>query len=214
MTQSTPDTDHLLDQCVAGDQSAADLLFQRCRPRLLRMLAVRLDPGLVARVDPSDVVQESLAEAYQKFPAYLETRPIDFYPWLRAIAWQRLVKIHRAHLARSRRGVFRESKNRSLPLPDESTAQLVDCLASPDAGPSEHALVKELQQRVRSGLAQLDDGDRELLVMRYLEHMPLAEVAQTLSITLDAAKKRHRRALERLELTLSDDAPSGDREDR
>ena len=208
MSHPKPDTDLLLDRCAAGDRSAADQLFERCRPRLLRMMAVRLDPNIAARVDPSDVVQESLAEAHQKLPAYLQSRPVKFYPWLREIAWQRLVKIHRTHIAANRRSVHREDG--VLPLPDESTAQLVDRLASPDTQPPERAVRSEIHERVRRALDELADSDRELLVMRYLEDMPQEEVAQALAITPNAAKKRHRRALERLELALSDDSTQED----
>ena len=203
-----PDTDQLLDRAASGDQLAEGELFERCRPRLLRMMALRLDPRIAARVDPSDVVQECLAEAHRKLPGYLQSRPVRFYPWLRAIAWQRLVKIHRAHIARERRSIHREGS--VLPLPDESTAQLVDRLASPDMQPPERVLRSELRQRVRAALDQLGESDRELLVMRYLEHMPLEEIAQALAITPEAAKKRHRRGLERLEMALGDNPPSQD----
>ena len=211
MTQTQPDTDLLLDMAAAGDPSAAGQLFERCRPRLVRMMAVRLDASITARVDPSDVVQECLAEAHQKLPVYLQSRPVKFYPWLRAIAWQRLVKIHRTHITRDRRSVHREGGG--VPLPDESTMQLVDRLASSDTQPSERALRSELHGRVRTALDRLGETDRDLLVMRYLEQMPLDEIAEALEITLDAAKKRHRRALERLETALSDDVGSQDRHD-
>src|SRR5262245_29457747 len=63
MTTPNPDTDVLLDQAERGDQRARDLLLARYRDRLRRMVALRLDRRLAARVDPSDVLQESLAEA-------------------------------------------------------------------------------------------------------------------------------------------------------
>ena len=95
-------------------------------------------------------------------------------------------------------------------MPDESTAQLVDRLASPDTQPPERAVRSEIHERVRRALDELADSDRELLVMRYLEDMPQEEVAQALAITPNAAKKRHRRALERLELALSNDSTQED----
>ena len=61
-----PDTDELLRRVNAGDASAAGALLDRHRARLRQMVAVRIDPRLAARVDPSDVVQEALAEASRK----------------------------------------------------------------------------------------------------------------------------------------------------
>jgi RNA polymerase sigma-70 factor (ECF subfamily) len=77
------DTEQLLDQAAAGDEAARGQLLQRHRTRLKRMVTVRADPRLVARVDPSDVVQETLIEAAAQLGHYLRRRPLPFYPWLR-----------------------------------------------------------------------------------------------------------------------------------
>jgi RNA polymerase sigma-70 factor (ECF subfamily) len=206
MAQNKPGTDQLVELAASGNESAADALLERCRPRLLRMVAVRMDPQISARLDPSDVVQEALTEAYQRLPDYFQTRPISFYPWLRQIAWQRLLKLHRAHRAVQRRSVRREA-NEDLPLSDASVAQLAERVTARDTEPHHRLVRSELRERVRLALSQLEPADRELLVMRYLEHMPLKQIAEFLSVTFDAAKKRHARALERLESRLSDERP-------
>src|SRR5438093_9616573 len=102
------DTEQLLERAAGGDAVARDQLLQRHRDRLKRMVAVRADPRLAARVDPSDVVQETLAEAAARLDAYLRTRPLPFYPWLRQIAQQRLIDLHRRHVQAGRRSVMRE----------------------------------------------------------------------------------------------------------
>lgn len=203
MHEPQPDTDQLLADASAGDEVAAHELLARCRPRLKRMVAVRLDPRLSARVDPSDVVQEALAEAHQKLSAYLQTRPVSFYPWLRSIAWERLVKTHRWHIGAARRSVHREGQA-ALLLSDASAAELADRLASPDTGPSDRVFRSELRRRAVEALEELADADRELLAMRYLEQMPMKEIAETLSISPAAARMRHLRALEKLEALLND----------
>src|SRR5262245_4406773 len=92
------DTDNLLARTMQGDRGARDQLLGRHRDRLRRMIAWRLDRQLSARVDPSDVVQEVLAEADRKLPDYLRDRPLAFYPWLRQLAEDRLVELHRRHV--------------------------------------------------------------------------------------------------------------------
>src|SRR4051794_8445239 len=94
----TPDTDQLLRQAAAGDESARGRLLDRHRDRLKRMVAVRSDPRLAARVDPSDVVQEALTEAAGKLDRYLSARPLPFYPWLRQLALERLAALRRRHV--------------------------------------------------------------------------------------------------------------------
>src|SRR5260370_26969803 len=103
-----PDTRELLDRASCGEVRARQLLLDRHRARLRRMVAVRLDPRLAPRVDPSDLLQESLAEAAARLSEYLRERPMPFYPWLRQIAWDRLVEAHRRHLLARRRSVARE----------------------------------------------------------------------------------------------------------
>src|SRR5205807_8652346 len=123
MTRLEPDTDQLLDQASHGDGAARQRLLTPHRARLRAMVAARLDRRLAARLDPSDVVQEALAEADRKLDDSLRERPLPFYPWLRAIAWERLAKLHRRHLHSQRRSVGREEA--ALPaLPDESALEL------------------------------------------------------------------------------------------
>jgi RNA polymerase sigma-70 factor (ECF subfamily) len=201
MTRREPDTDHLLDRAVRGDGAARQELLSRHRARLRAMVAARLDRRLAARLDPSDVVQEALAEAARRLDDYLRDRPLLFYPWLRQLAWDRLVKEHCAHLVRARRSVRREAPD-VLGLPDESVAELAQRLADSASSPSRHAERVELQGRVRAVLARLGAADREVLVLRYLEQLPLREVAAVLGVSQSAVKMRHFRALERLQALL------------
>jgi RNA polymerase sigma-70 factor (ECF subfamily) len=203
MPADNPDTDQLLEQAAAGDEAAAQELLARHRPRLRRMVAVHLDSRISARVDPSDVVQEALAEAFQRLPEYIQRRPVSFYPWLRQIAWQRLVKLHRAHIAAGRRSVHREG-DAAIPLPDESALELIDRLAGSGTEPSQRMMQEEIRERVRIALDELGASDRVLLVMRYLEHMTLKEISEVLKVTPAAVKMRHARALQRLERVLGD----------
>jgi RNA polymerase sigma-70 factor (ECF subfamily) len=67
-----------------------------------------LDRRLAARIDPSDVVQEALADADRELAEYLGSRSMPFYAWLRRFAWDRLVEVHRRHVSAGRRSVDRE----------------------------------------------------------------------------------------------------------
>src|SRR5687768_10163336 len=103
-----PDTDQLLASASRGDPSARGRLLERHRPRLKRMVSVRLDRRMAARVDPSDVVQEALLDAAGRLDEYLRERPIPFYPWLRRLAAGRLADAYRRHVRAARRSVGRE----------------------------------------------------------------------------------------------------------
>jgi len=194
MTRLGPDTEELLNRAAQGDRSARDGLMRRHRRRLCRMVGVRMDKRLAARIDPSDVVQEVLAEAQRRLDDYLRERPIPFYPWLRQMAWERLVDEHRRHVKAARRSVTREE----MPLPDASAMNLAELLSADAFGPSEIARRKEVAVQVRAALDMLTERDREVLVLRHLEQMPAREVAATLGLSESAVKSRSLRAMQRL----------------
>jgi RNA polymerase sigma-70 factor (ECF subfamily) len=199
-----PDTDQLLQLARGGDPSARDRLLARHRPHLRRMVHLRLDPRLAPRVDPSDVVQEALAEAARRLEEYLHQPPLPFYPWLRQIALDRLLDLRRRHLRAGKRSVAREDPD-VLCLPDESAAELAARLIDLGSSPSRHLLREELRQRVRAALGQLLAGDREVLGMRHLEQMPVRDVAAVLGVGEGAVRMRLVRALGRLRDLLDQD---------
>jgi RNA polymerase sigma-70 factor (ECF subfamily) len=203
MAPERPDTDELLRRSVHGDASARQALLAQHRVRLRQMIAVRLDRRLLARLDPSDVVQEVLVEAHEKLDDYLRQPPLPFYPWLRQLAWQRLLKIHQHHHAQKRR-VTREGPE-LLALPDESAGDLAERLVGSATSPSKQLLRQEQRQQVRDALGRLGERDREVLVLRYLEQLSVAEIAAVVGTTEGAVKTRHARALLRLQALLGEE---------
>ncbi len=203
-----PDTDQLLNRMMQGDSAARQALLERHRRRLRKMVAFHIDRRLAARVDPSDVVQEALADAAGRLSDYARSRPLPFYLWLRQLAWDRLIELRRRHISAGKRSVTREEPD-VLQLPDESAAQLASRLADLGSSPSEHALRQELGQRVRTALERLAPGERQVLVLRHLEQLSTADAAAVLGIGVGAFKSRHLRALQRLRRLLGDDLPGG-----
>ena len=73
-----PETEQLLGLAAHDDSSAVSKLMKIHRDKVRRMIAVRMDTRLAPRVDPSDVVQETLIEATRRLPEYLQNQPIAF----------------------------------------------------------------------------------------------------------------------------------------
>jgi RNA polymerase sigma-70 factor (ECF subfamily) len=159
------------------------------------MVAVRFDRRLAARLDPSDVVQETLVEADRRLDAYLHDRPLPFYPWLRQLAMNRLLDARRFHIRADRRSVEREERPA---LPVESVLELADRLLAHQCGPGSRLSRHERREAVRSGLDRLPDRDREVLVLRFLEDLSTAEAAAVLGTGASTVKMRLVRALQRL----------------
>ncbi len=191
------ETEELLNRVTRGDQRAAEQLLTRYRPRLRRMVTVRMDPQLKSRIDPSDVVQEALMDASRMLPEYLRNRPLPYYAWLRQVAWQRLYDLHVQHVEAKKRSVAREGGH-AMMLSDASIMQLAERVVATGTSPSVNLFRKELRRRVRDALAQMKAKDREVLVLRYLEQLDASEIAAIVGISKDAVNMRHLRALKRL----------------
>src|SRR5262245_6348191 len=135
MLEITPDsaeTCRLLEQVQVGDRSAFQRLFARYRPYLHRIAEARLDPKVLARVDPSDVVQEAQMEAYRRLPDYLARRPMPFRLWLRKLAQERILSIRRRHLQAKGRALGLE-----VPLPERSSLMLAKPFLAAESTPSQ-----------------------------------------------------------------------------
>lgn len=197
------DTDVLLDRIAAGEPEAVGLLLMRHEPRLRRMVRSRLDPRLAPRVDPSDVVQETMAEAHLKLRCYASDRPIPFYAWLRGIAWDKLVGLIRRHIHAQRRSIHREVNQ--LELSGDSQRLLVKRMLAISTTPSQAAIRREVNQRVRSAINQLAPRDHEVIVLKHLEELTVPEIAAVLGIGEEAVNSRYRRAVQRLHHLLNDE---------
>jgi RNA polymerase sigma-70 factor (ECF subfamily) len=202
VANSEPDTDRLLTAAAAGDSEARSRLLERHRGRLRQLVAVRLDRRLAARIDPSDVVQETLADAAERLNDYLRDQPLPFYPWLRQIAQERLADAYRQHVRAGRRSVKREEPP---VLPGESMMELAERILARDIGASGGMRRAERQARLRSALDRLSERDREVLVLRHLEQLSTRDAAAVLRISEGAVKVRLLRALQRLRDLLDEE---------
>jgi RNA polymerase sigma-70 factor (ECF subfamily) len=180
----------LLLQLRGGDDQAFGPLFERQRPRLLRMVQFRLDPRLVGRVDAEDVVQDVFLDARQRLYAFRsESRSLPF--WLRLVAQQTLIDLHRRHLGARMRNAAQE---RVLAQSQSLSGFLAGSLTSPS-----QALMRDEQRRqLQQALEAMDEIDREVLVLRHFEDLCNKEVAELLGIGENAASNRYVRALVRL----------------
>jgi RNA polymerase sigma-70 factor (ECF subfamily) len=200
MDEVKPDsaeTRRLLERARTGDRDAFEELFRRHRPFVRQVIDLRLDDRLRARVDPSDIVQETQMEAFRKLPDYLERESMPFRLWLRHTAYDRLLMTQRHHLGARRRSVERE-----LQLPESSSFSLAGQFLARGSTPSQQLSRRELVEKVRQVMNQLVEADREILIMRNLEQLSNQEVAQVLKIMPATASQRYGRAILRLRQLL------------
>ncbi len=200
---SDPTREELLRQAEAGDRTALAGLIEALRPRLARLVALRLNPRLRRRFDPADIVQDAILDVARRRDAFLRDRPMPFDRWVVFLVRQKLDEIHRRHLGSARRDVRREEVQKPGPE-DGSALDLAERLADSVTGPGDAAARAEARDRLEAALRTLDAVDREVLILRHFERLTHAEAAAELGLTEAAASKRHVRALERLATILRD----------
>ena len=193
----------LLAAARAGDPQALSELFQAHHAALERMVELRLDPRLRTRVDPGDVVQEAWLEVVARFREWSAGGSVPFRVWLRLTTLQSLVQTQRRHLSAGMRDVGREVREVDA-RPSISAVCLADVFVASTTSPSQAAQRVEVRHRVLAAMEELDELDREVILLRQFENLTNAEIAAELGIEPAAASKRFARALVRLKPALED----------
>ena len=207
MEPESNETQQLLDQARCGDSQAIGRLMAMHRDSMRRMISLRLDPAIAARVDASDVVQEVLLEASRRLDAYLREPTMPFHLWLRHVAKDRIIDAYRRHRHAERRGVDRERP--LTPAGSSSSLDLAAQLCDAELTPASAAMQQELERRLHDAIARLDEDDREIILLRHFEQLSNQEVALLHGLSEPAASMQHLRALRKLRQFL---IPGGGKE--
>lgn len=190
-------TQELVRAAAEGNDRAANDLLERHRDALRRLVRFRLDRKLAHRVDASDVVQDVLLEASRRLGDYINDPKVPFHLWLRQLARDRMIDLHRRHHAQ-RRDVGKEQRLNQPRFGDASSLDLAAQLPDDELTPAAATIRKELEQRFLDALDLLEESDREIIVMRHVEHLGNSEIADALNLSQAAAGMRYLRAIRRL----------------
>lgn len=189
-------TSTLLERIADGDRPALEHLLRLHRPYLKRVLEMRMGPTLAARVDASDVVQETQVVIAKRIADFIKRRPTSFRIWIRGKALEQLVDQRRRHVGAQKRSILKEQQ-----MSDVSSIAIARKLLS--NSPSQILRKIELQEQIRELIDQLSDRDREVLSLRHVEGLSNNEVADLLGIDPNTGRQRYGRALRRLHQLLT-----------
>jgi len=197
-------TEELLAGAREGDPDAINRLMDRHRDALRRLIQMRLDKRIQRRVDVSDIVQDVLIEANRRLTRYLDDPKMPFHLWLRHMARDRIIDAHRRHRASAKRSIDREQPLTAPSSPDRSSMELAAQICDRELTPAAEATMRELARRFEAAIEELDERDREVVMMRHFEHLTNQEVATALGLSEPAASMRYLRALRRLRAMLAE----------
>jgi RNA polymerase sigma-70 factor (ECF subfamily) len=185
-----------MDEPSQGEEPAVE----KFRTYLLLLARMQIGAKLRAKLDPSDVVQQTLLDAHGQLEQFRGRTPAEMAGWLRRMLACNLADALRA-FSRGKRDVARE---RSLEAAlDASSVRIESWLQAEQSSPSQKAQRTEDLVRLAQALAELPEAQREAVVLHYWQGQTLAQVAAQLGRTTPAVAGLLQRGLKSLRTHLT-----------
>ncbi len=184
-----------------GDAAAVGKLLEQYRNYLQLLARTMIGASMRARVEPSDVVQETFMDAYRDFAQFEGGTERELMSWLRQILVRNVtdqVRVHQAHGRDVRR---EESLEQML---ERSSQSLHDVLAAGISTPSVQAARREQSLLVAEAMSRLPEDYRDVIIYRNLKGLKFEEVAEAMGRSSGAVRMLWARALEQLAAELGE----------
>jgi RNA polymerase sigma-70 factor (ECF subfamily) len=201
-SSSFPNVSALIQRARQGDAAGRDQLFALCRSYLQIIARAQVETSLRAKVDASDLVQETLLEAFRDFQRFGGNSEQEWLAWLK-----RILAHNAADFIRRYRGTAKRQARREVPIrgPRDSTlAPGVSEPAAPCQTPSQEFLRIDDELRVTAALAELPPDYQEVIVLRNLQRLPFNEVAERMERSRPAVQMLWMRAIKKLQESLGE----------
>ena len=198
-------TQHLVALAKKGDPSALNQLCSVYGERVRRMIRLRLDQKLRSKFDSVDIVQDALLQALGGLKDFTYRNEGDFLRWLSKIAenklYDTLVKFHT-----EKRDVCREISfiNREGRSADEGSIGAAGPICT--TTPSIIASRKEALDKLEQALDELKPEYKQIIVLKKIEGLSHAEIAERLCKNTGAVRMLLARALAALTIAYGEDS--------
>ena len=189
----------ILQKAQDGDNQSLGELLSVYRGYLLGIAVARLDVRVRARCNPSDVVQETMLEAFRDFHQFRGGLEREFLAWIRQILANNLARAVQTHLLTEKRDMRREQQIDPHSSSNASRIQRQpNWFADRGASPSSMMQKSEQLSVVLDRMSHLPSHYRDVLVLRHIEELSFDEVAARLGKSSGAVRMIWLRALETL----------------
>jgi RNA polymerase sigma-70 factor (ECF subfamily) len=200
MSETPPDPEELLRRAQGGDGAALGRLLELYRNYLGLLARHQIGKRLQSKVDDSDLIQETFLEAHRDFARFQGTTEAELISWLRRILASNIANLVQHYQGTRRRNVRLE---RELVVGlDQSSSALERNLIAKQGSPTEHAARRDQAVLLADALAKLPEDYRQVLVLRHLEELSFADVAERMGRTIFSVKNLWARALAHLRRSL------------
>ena len=175
-------------------------MLQRYRPWRHLLARMEIDGRLGAKLDASDVVQQTMLEAVRALPQYRGKTEAEMLAWLRQVLAHVL-----GHEIRRYRGTQQRDLGREVSLEQslaQSATRLRDMMVAPGTSPSGRAVRHEQEVLLAEVLSRLPADYREVIVLRNLQGLDHEEVAKRMDRSSGTVRMLWLRALAQLKLEM------------
>ena len=184
----------------SGDRLALAKLLTLHHPTLAGRVAARLDPVLRGRISPEDLLQEVYLQVFRQIGEFEDRGPESFRRWIITILDHKLIDARRA-AHRQRRDVERESPPPAVERTN-SYWNLLDQVYCDPGTPSRIVRRDEAIGALLSCISGLAEAQRRVIELRFMEGLPVAEVARRVGKSEDAVVALTQRGLKSLRAAM------------
>lgn len=201
-TTGPPDWASLLAAARKGEEAALNEVWARLRDYLL-LTADDVGNDLQAKLDTSDIVQQSLMEAHVDFGSFKGQSEQEIRAWLARLLQHNLIDAGRRFRQTRRRDIEREHSFHDYEKSDQ--------IPSSEGTASSLVRAREQDDQLMRAIAQLPERSQQILELRHRQGLSHAEISRELGMTEEAARKLWSRTVEELRqrLTPTDAKPQG-----
>jgi RNA polymerase sigma-70 factor (ECF subfamily) len=193
----------LLHRARTGDAAARDELFARCRNYVGLVARAQVESWMQAKVDASDLVQQTLLEAHRGFTKFQGSTEGEWLAWLKQI----LAHNAQDFVRRYRTDKRHAAREIALQVPTDGVSGSF-FRDPPDGGatPSQILAQQEREIELADAIAQLSPDHQEVIMLRNLQRLPFDEVARRMGRSRPAVQMLWMRALRKLEELMRESA--------
>ncbi len=186
----------LLNRAREGDNAAREELFDKCRNYLGIVARVQVESWLRVKVDASDLVQQTMLDAYRGFGDFRGNSEGEWLAWLKQI-----LKHNATDFVRHYRGTEKRQQRREVSMHAAAPNLSEGFTREPSSGgesPSELVMQREREIQLADSITKLDPDHQEVIILRSLQRLPFDEVAERMGRSRPAVQMLWARAVSKL----------------
>lgn len=182
-----------IEAAKAGSREALGRLLDSYRTYLKRVARREIGRDLRGKIDPSDLVQETLIDAQRDFAQFTSASHSRLQAWLTELLNHNLLDAHRHYRQAGKRQVDRE-----VALDSRLKAELSARADESRRKQERHADQNAPQAKLDAAIERLPEAYRTIIDLRHSKRLTFPQIGERLNKTADAARMLYYRAIETL----------------